>query len=255
MKRTLYRNRQKERADQQRLQERISAAAEKRMRREIDRASKAILQKYEASGQVALPDDHVKEVATIIRLMRTAAIKTFSQRTSETIKHTMPGVIKAEGEPLFERIIQAYLLSVGGDRIADDIALTTKKQIARIVASASRDGLGQAATAKRIRATIPILSRSRSALIARTETHAAAMYSTVETAAESNLVLQKEWIASSDDRTRDGEFDHVDADGQVVPQGEAFMVSGEPLMYPGDMSGSAGNTINCRCGMGWVVID
>jgi hypothetical protein len=38
-----------------------------------------------------------------------------------------------------------------------------------------------------------------------------------------------------------------------VPIDEPFIVSGEELMYPGDPSGSAGNVINCRCAIGYVV--
>jgi hypothetical protein len=32
-----------------------------------------------------------------------------------------------------------------------------------------------------------------------------------------------------------------------------FDIGGEALMYPGDPAGSAGQVINCRCAMGWVV--
>ncbi len=52
------------------------------------------------------------------------------------------------------------------------------------------------------------------------------------------------WLATLDNRTRD---DHRDADGQEVGLGEAFIVGGEPLAFPGDPSGSAANIINCRC--------
>jgi HK97 family phage portal protein len=65
-------------------------------------------------------------------------------------------------------------------------------------------------------------------------------------------VTQHEWLATKDDRTRTydntrGIADHLVADGQVQPIDEAFDVSGEKLMYPGDPVGSPGNTINCRC--------
>jgi uncharacterized protein with gpF-like domain len=58
------------------------------------------------------------------------------------------------------------------------------------------------------------------------------------------VALDKEWLATSDDRTRDA---HADANGQRVGYDEPFEVDGEPMMYPGDPAGSAANVINCRC--------
>lgn len=60
------------------------------------------------------------------------------------------------------------------------------------------------------------------------------------------IELEKEWIATLDNDTRNG---HREADGQVVPINEPFIVGGEKLMYPGDPSGSPWNLYNCRCTM------
>lgn len=58
--------------------------------------------------------------------------------------------------------------------------------------------------------------------------------------------MWKRWVATADDRTRD---EHLNADGQEVPNDEPFEVGGEQMMYPGDISlgASAWNVINCRC--------
>lgn len=86
--------------------------------------------------------------------------------------------------------------------------------------------------------------------IARTETIRASNNGTNELFKEWG-VKRHEWLSTKDDRTRSydagDEFDHVEADGQVVPIDTPFIVSGEDLMYPGDPTGSPGNTINCRC--------
>lgn len=60
--------------------------------------------------------------------------------------------------------------------------------------------------------------------------------------------MWKRWVATSDARTRP---DHAAADGQEVPNDEPFMVGGEEMMYPGDISlgASAWNVIQCRCTM------
>lgn len=60
----------------------------------------------------------------------------------------------------------------------------------------------------------------------------------------SGMAIQKEWVATMDDRTRAA---HLDADGQRVPMDEPFVVDGEELDYPGDPNGSPENTISCRC--------
>ena len=85
--------------------------------------------------------------------------------------------------------------------------------------------------------------------------HNSSNYALLETAKETGVVTGKEWVSGSDDRVRDGEFDHLEADGQQVLLNEPFIVSGEELMFPGDPSGSAGNVINCRCAQVFLVDD
>ena len=61
--------------------------------------------------------------------------------------------------------------------------------------------------------------------------------------------LRKAWLTAGDSRVRDA---HVEAGNRydqkgAIPIDEPFVVDGEELMFPLDPSGSAGNTINCRC--------
>lgn len=56
------------------------------------------------------------------------------------------------------------------------------------------------------------------------------------------------WVTVGDAKVRP---EHAAADGQQVGLNEPFDVGGEPLMYPGSPEGSAGNVINCRCGLDW----
>lgn len=60
------------------------------------------------------------------------------------------------------------------------------------------------------------------------------------------LEPRKTWITVGDDRVRDR---HRRANSQERPLNQLYLVGGERLMYPKDMShgASLGNTINCRC--------
>ena len=55
------------------------------------------------------------------------------------------------------------------------------------------------------------------------------------------IILQKEWIATNDGRTR---HSHAALDGVVVDQDKKF---DNGLMYPGDPSGRPEEVYNCRC--------
>lgn len=62
----------------------------------------------------------------------------------------------------------------------------------------------------------------------------------------------KEWVSVLDSVTRKA---HAVADGQRVGLDEAFVVDGELLMFPGDISlgATAKNTNYCRCGSSFVI--
>ena len=90
--------------------------------------------------------------------------------------------------------------------------------------------------------------------IARTETTAAMNYASLKAGESTLFQIEKRWISIVDSRTRDGNvedggFNHLEADNLTVMDYEAFNVSDELLQYPGDPTASAGNVINCRCGV------
>ncbi len=63
-------------------------------------------------------------------------------------------------------------------------------------------------------------------------------------AGESDVPMEKIWLATDDTRTR---HTHREADGQRVPEGSPFTVGGFDLRFPGDPMGPAQEVINCRC--------
>ena len=61
------------------------------------------------------------------------------------------------------------------------------------------------------------------------------------------IILQKEWLATNDNRTR---HSHVLLDGDIVDQNKEF---DNGLMFPGDPNGEPSEVYNCRCSMAAVV--
>ena len=65
-----------------------------------------------------------------------------------------------------------------------------------------------------------------------------------ERAAAMGIILEREWIATSDGRTRDW---HRELDGVTVGVDEPFENAIGRIMYPGDPSADGANVWNCRC--------
>lgn len=87
---------------------------------------------------------------------------------------------------------------------------------------------------------------SRATRIARTEVISASNLGSIEGARATGLPLNKTWLATPGNRTRDT---HATADGQTVSMDELFDVGGSLLDFPGDWSNNAdvSETVNCRC--------
>lgn len=150
------------------------------------------------------------------------------------------------------------------------ISLTTQKRMDRVVGDAARaikDETG--AEASREERNALAATKLTSSLVSRIsgiacfETQWAAEVSKVlEVAvlvfdedgieAKSLQNMTKVWRSQGDSRVRtdfDSNFNHLEADGQEVAANQPFNVSGESLLWPGDMSlgASIGNVAGCRC--------
>lgn len=146
---------------------------------------------------------------------------------------------------IYTRNIIKFLKANGKQRIVS-VEKTFFSMIANVLAKRLDDGFTLAQASKEIKNAIskPNFYLWQAKRIARTESTAAANYAATQASTVSGYAMEKEWISAYDARTRD---DHAGADGQRVPEGEAFNVGGEQLMYPGDLQGSASNVVNCRC--------
>lgn len=92
----------------------------------------------------------------------------------------------------------------------------------------------------RIEDTYGDISKGRAETIARTEIHGTMQKGTIEGYEQSGMRV-KIWVAVMDSETRDS---HRAMDGEEVSINSAFS---NGLMFPGDPSGDASETINCRC--------
>jgi len=137
-------------------------------------------------------------------------------------------------------------------RKATMIADTDRDDVLRAIQSGLTDGLGTEEIARNIRA-VSSLTPFRAATVARTETHAAATFGSIESVREAErslgVVMLKEWLPTMDDRTRPEHAAMAGSD--PIPMDAKFLVGGEEMDRPGDPSASAASQINCRCAMAY----
>lgn len=248
------------------IQSRMLDVLEARFRRQIAAVladeARAIVRGYRDLGYVPpVQDRHLQDVRDVYRQIAEASARTFGRRMITRGK--AQGLrLETKEEGFWARFFQGLALQWVNQepirRRITSVAETTRKLIVGQVAKGQKEGQSLDAIAKAIDDAVPQISRTRGALIARTETHGAANFAAHNTAKETGLDLVKEWVATEDHRTRriakDDAFDHAAMDGQVREMDEPFAMpwiggAGEPLpiQYPGEAGKPGGSVINCRC--------
>tara|TARA_B100000900_G_scaffold409297_1_gene424969 strand:+ start:753 stop:1424 length:672 start_codon:yes stop_codon:yes gene_type:complete len=147
----------------------------------------------------------------------------------------------------FEKIVNEYFNT--RRLILSGISQRLSKKISDYIEQARADNLTLPEIAKSVVSKFNFLSVSRSALIARTETHNAASFAnhsyhkTIKD--DLGMKMMKKWVPVNDGRTRDAH--RAMASKDAIDMDEDFIVGGEPMGYAGDPRGLAKNVINCRC--------
>jgi uncharacterized protein with gpF-like domain len=252
-RRLIDRNRQREQRRQSALLDALAGRFEKRLQGVINKAMIDMVNKWSLTNEVTLPPSHIDDIEAAFRHMVTASAITFGERINEQAKqlgHTIER--KEDFASIMGRLALQYIAGEMIRKRITNIADTTRAQTAAAITQGFDEGLGQDGVAAFVREKVPQYSLYRSRMIARTETHGAANFGAMQAAEQTGLPLQKEWIASADERTR---LTHAEADGQIVSNNSAFQVGSDALMYPGDPAGSAEEVINCRCALGYIVED
>ncbi len=147
-------------------------------------------------------------------------------------------------------------LALRNQRFAQRVNETTWNQLKASLTEALNNGESLLQMQERVDNVMGDRIRSSKETIARTEVNGALNGGTIEGWRQSDVVEEKEWLSTLDDRTRGNDprdtFDHVAAHGERVGLEEFFVQTGEPLEFPG-ADGSAANVINCRCSMTAVI--
>ncbi len=127
-----------------------------------------------------------------------------------------------------------------------DIQKATANSVADAVKRAIDEGMSMRKAAKMLKDDFAF-SPVRAAAIARTETTGAynlGHQASYDFLAQSGDIGGKEWLGVADKDQRES---HAEANGQIVPVDQDFIVGGESAKYPGDPSLSAAERVNCRC--------
>lgn len=256
--RRIHRNTELERRIQERMETRLSARYERTLRSELRSAANDAAAEYARSGILeSAVRVHDKAVERALMAMYESAFLMTGDRMLDAIQDATGKSYRRHETKDAADVYQAALTSFvrrWTARKVVQISSTTVKLLSGVVESGIEQGLSVIEIGKLIRQKGSEFAGYRANLIARTEIHSAAQAGSLAAAQSSEQVIMKEWIHVQDDRVRDGDnddFDHTRV--EPVPKNEPFIVDGEELMHPGDPRGSAGNIINCRCAMTYMV--
>ena len=159
---------------------------------------------------------------------------------------------------IWQNSFASFGSAVGAQRVTL-VSGTAKNNLIRITKQLMSDPefmtLGAVERGRILRNQFNTYSQWQAERVVRTEATAAANFAQTQ-AAQSIFPpeqMQKEWIASFDDRTRDT---HSEAGSEnPIPANDAFIVGGQPMMFPGDPMGGAAECINCRCSVAYIPIE
>jgi SPP1 gp7 family putative phage head morphogenesis protein len=196
-----------------------------------------------------LVDNHQQQLFDTLKAHYHKIIPVFGALSLSQVKSRS---FKASAEDdLFSDLADQWVHTQGLKR-SKLIADTSEADVLKAISDGLDEGEGTAEIADRIQ-DVTELSDYRAEMIARTETHAAANYASVEGVRNAQdklgVVMLKEWLPTLDGRTRP---DHAAMEGsEPIGMDEKFLVGGEELDRPGDPAGSADQVINCRCVLGF----
>lgn len=225
---------------------------------DIARTMRKMATDIETEGDIFGADAYQTRIEALSDRQAAIAVRVFGSRILTGKQYALAPDMTHGLKETLQGIIAKY---IGDEKYRQRIRRideTTREMIVNAVQKGRDEGLGQDAIARRIREAVPAIARSRSGVIARTETHSAANFGGLESAKTTGLDIRKEWLASDGERTR---FSHAAVDGQIRAENQPFNFPASDdggsysLMYPGDPNGPAHGVINCRCTLAYLAED
>lgn len=233
-------------------------------RKETIQSFENFLRKYEKAyaGKIrkALNEQVMVELQTgksnmaglykVIEQLYMSAFVTYGKRMNIFIKREEK---KRDGSMGFSEILARKFKEQFGVSIlntSQGITETTKELIRRLLSEFVEEGFNIRELAKKMEG----VNANRALLIARTEVTGAANAGAYFTASQSRLVMQKEWLATNDKRTRKTHKHSTGISGTTIELNELFTVGKYKMLHPGDKGGRDGRlpvgaeeVCNCRC--------
>lgn len=199
-----------------------------------------------ADDPIRLPhQQEIADAAATARLIASIILK-YRAKAAGTAVESMGGDIGASFE-VRNRILDTVIASQSGALIT-----TAPDELVSVMMGSLQESYDTGASipraAKALRETGYTHAKGYAERIARTEIIRAANAGSIGLVKATGAASYKQWLATGDARTRPS---HREADGQTVALNDSFSVGGESLDYPGDPSGSAEETIQCRCSLGY----
>jgi HK97 family phage portal protein len=133
-------------------------------------------------------------------------------------------------------------------RFAESVNRTTWDRLKTSLADGEKAGETIDQLKERVKTVMRGRIKSDAETIARTEVIGGLNGGALQAAKDSGVVKAKKWLAAIDNRTRDT---HIETHGEEVPLDADFSLGGPA---PGQI-GDAGEDINCRCTLTFVVDD
>lgn len=235
---------------------------ERAIKRAIASAMRGVVSRYAVTRGIDLTDEERANILDALRGVWRYSVEREGRAIIDEFKDCYSHLeTKADEETLWDQIVEEYVQQYGL-RAAQRISDTTRDQMLKLINKGLKEGLSIDQMVRDMRAAIPSVSSLRAHVISRTETHSSSMFGSLGVAKASGRALVKIWSSNRDHRTRDfGEadgvidmFNHRTMNGIEIDLHAPFMVPNkygiaEPMMFPGDPNGSAGNVIMCRCAM------